>query len=128
MRGIGAVVLWVVFEWNRCGEPSQALCASSPGGRAKGAVGIDGGSVKSRFTAKLHRGAESDHEMDGYKKEPCAAGWRKAPLELMVWGIGRWDTGSGLLALQGSRGAPESLRIAIFTSCPAPMGKAYLEP
>ena len=42
MRGIGAVVLWVVFEWNRCSEPSQALRASSPGGRAKGMAGIEG--------------------------------------------------------------------------------------
>ena len=33
--GIGAVVLWVVCGWNWCGEPSQALRASSPGGRAK---------------------------------------------------------------------------------------------
>ncbi len=41
--------LWVVCGWNRCGEPSQALRASSPGGRAKGAVGIDGGSGKFRF-------------------------------------------------------------------------------
>ncbi|MBQ2445821.1 MAG: hypothetical protein II272_05200, partial [Oscillospiraceae bacterium] len=41
MEGIGAVVLWVVCGWNRCGEPSQALRASSPGGRAKGLVGID---------------------------------------------------------------------------------------
>ena len=35
MRGIDAVVLWMVCGWNRCGEPSQALRASSPGGRAK---------------------------------------------------------------------------------------------
>ena len=35
-----AVGLWVVCGWNRCGEPSQALRASSPGGRAKGLVGI----------------------------------------------------------------------------------------
>ena len=40
--GIGAVVLWVVCGWNWYGEPSQALRASSPGGRAKGMVGIDG--------------------------------------------------------------------------------------
>ncbi|MBQ2445238.1 MAG: hypothetical protein II272_02230 [Oscillospiraceae bacterium] len=40
VRAIGAVVLWVVFEWNRCSEPSQALRASSPGGRAKSQVGI----------------------------------------------------------------------------------------
>ena len=40
VRGIGAVVLWVDCRWNRCGEPSQALRASSPGGRAKGAVDI----------------------------------------------------------------------------------------
>ncbi|MBQ2446617.1 MAG: hypothetical protein II272_09285 [Oscillospiraceae bacterium] len=42
VREIGAVGLWVVCGWNWCGEPSQALRASSPGGRAKGAVGIDG--------------------------------------------------------------------------------------
>ena len=42
VRVIGAVVLWVVCGKNRCGEPSQALRASSPGGRAKGLVGIDG--------------------------------------------------------------------------------------
>ena len=34
--------LWVVCWWNWCGEPSQALRASSPGGRAKGSVGIGG--------------------------------------------------------------------------------------
>ena len=38
--------LWVVYWWNRCGEPSQALRASSPGGRAKGLVGVDGGRAK----------------------------------------------------------------------------------
>ncbi|MBQ2446366.1 MAG: hypothetical protein II272_07975 [Oscillospiraceae bacterium] len=42
VRGIGAVGLWVVCGWNRCSEPSQALCASSPGGRAKSLVGADG--------------------------------------------------------------------------------------
>ena len=40
--GIGAVGLWVVWGWNWCGEPSQALRASSPGGRAKSLVGVDG--------------------------------------------------------------------------------------
>ena len=35
--------------WNRCGEPSQALRASSPGGRAKGLVGIDRRSDTFRF-------------------------------------------------------------------------------
>ena len=34
--------LWVILVWDRCGEPSQALRASSPGGRAKGLVGADG--------------------------------------------------------------------------------------
>ena len=42
VSGIGAVGLWVVLWWNWCGEPSQALRASSPGGRAKGLVGADG--------------------------------------------------------------------------------------
>ena len=32
----------MVCGWNWCGEPSQALRASSPGGRAKGLVDIDG--------------------------------------------------------------------------------------
>ena len=41
--------LWVVLWWNRCGEPSQALRASSPGGRAKSLVGIGRQSDKSRF-------------------------------------------------------------------------------
>ena len=41
MRGIDAVVLWIVCGWNRCSDPSQALRASSPGGRAKGLVGVD---------------------------------------------------------------------------------------
>ena len=45
--------LWVVLVWDRCGEPSQALRASSPGGRAKGLVGIDGWSVKFRFVGML---------------------------------------------------------------------------
>ncbi len=49
MRGIDAVVLWGVCGWNRCSEPSQALRASSPGGRAKGLVGIDRRSDKLRF-------------------------------------------------------------------------------
>ncbi|MBQ2444988.1 MAG: hypothetical protein II272_00970, partial [Oscillospiraceae bacterium] len=49
VRRIGAMVLWVVFWWNRCGEPSQALRASSPGGRAKGLAGIDRRCDKSRF-------------------------------------------------------------------------------
>ncbi|MBQ2445870.1 MAG: hypothetical protein II272_05445 [Oscillospiraceae bacterium] len=49
MSGIGAVVLWVACGLDRCGEPSQALRASSPGGRAKGLVGIDGRSVKFEF-------------------------------------------------------------------------------
>ena len=49
VRGIGAVVLWGVFGWNRCSEPSQALRASSPGGRAKGLVGIGRQSDKSEF-------------------------------------------------------------------------------
>ena len=40
MRGIGTVVIWVVCRWNQCGKPSQALCASSPRGRAKGLVDI----------------------------------------------------------------------------------------
>ena len=53
MRGIDAVVLWIVCGWNRCSEPSQALRASSPGGRAKGLVGIDGWSVKFRFVGML---------------------------------------------------------------------------
>ena len=34
------MVLWVACRWNRCSEPSQALCASSPVGRAKSLVGI----------------------------------------------------------------------------------------
>ena len=34
------MVLWVVCGRNRCGEPSQALRASSPVGRVKGLVGI----------------------------------------------------------------------------------------
>ena len=46
---IGGVVLWVDCRWNRCSEPSQALRASSPGGRAKGMASIDGLSVKFRF-------------------------------------------------------------------------------
>ena len=49
MRGIGAMGLWVVCGWNRCSEPSQALRASSPGGRAKGLVGVDRQTHKSRF-------------------------------------------------------------------------------
>ena len=49
MRGIGAVGLWAVCGWNRCSEPSQALRASSPGGRAKSSVGIGRQSDKSRF-------------------------------------------------------------------------------
>ena len=53
MRGIDAVVLWVVCGRNRCGEPSQALRASSPGGRAKSLVGIDRRSDKSRLTELL---------------------------------------------------------------------------
>ena len=36
------MVLWVVCGRNRCSEPSQALRASSPGGRAKSLVGVDG--------------------------------------------------------------------------------------
>ena len=51
--GIGAVDLRVVCGWNRCGEPSQALRASSPGGRAKGLVGIGRQSDKSRLTELL---------------------------------------------------------------------------
>ena len=39
-RGKGAVDLLGVCGWDRCGEPSQALRASSPGGRAKGWVGV----------------------------------------------------------------------------------------
>ena len=38
---------------NQCGEPSQALRASSPGGRAKGLVGIERRSDKSRFVVML---------------------------------------------------------------------------
>ena len=53
VSGSGAVSLSRGCEWNRCGEPSQALRASSPGGRAKGLVGIDGRSVKSRLTELL---------------------------------------------------------------------------
>ena len=45
--------LWVVLGWTWCGEPSQALRASSPGGRAKGLVGIERRSDKSRFMAML---------------------------------------------------------------------------
>ena len=41
LRGIGAAVLWGACGWNRCSEPSQALRASSPGGRAKSLVGVD---------------------------------------------------------------------------------------
>ena len=37
------------FVGDRCSEPSQALRASSPGGRAKGLVGVGGRSVKFRF-------------------------------------------------------------------------------
>ena len=40
VRYIDAVVLWVVRRWNRCSYPSQALRASSPGGRAKGSASI----------------------------------------------------------------------------------------
>ena len=40
--GIGAVALRVASGWNRCSEPSQALRTSSPVGRAKGLVGVDG--------------------------------------------------------------------------------------
>ena len=36
------MVLQKVRGWNRCSEPSQALRASSPGGRAKSLVGVDG--------------------------------------------------------------------------------------
>ena len=50
MKYIDAVVLWVVRRWNRCSYPSQALRASSPGGRAKGSEGIDGRSIQIRFT------------------------------------------------------------------------------
>ena len=46
---IGAVDLRVDCRWNRCSDPSQALRASSPGGRAKGLVGIGKQSVKFRF-------------------------------------------------------------------------------
>ena len=53
MRGIDAVGLWVVCGWNRCSEPSQALRASSPGGRAKDAAGIDRWSDKSRFLKRF---------------------------------------------------------------------------
>ena len=53
MKGIGAVVLLRGCWWNWCGEPSQALRASSPGGRAKSLADIGRQSDKSRFIELL---------------------------------------------------------------------------
>ena len=67
---IGAVVLWIACGWNRCGEPSQALRASSPGGRAKvecgGSVGRYGDLRGNLCDGLLGQGGDGGEVYEGF--------------------------------------------------------------
>ena len=81
MRGIDAVVLWIVCGWNRCSEPSQALRASSPGGRAKA---LSGASVCATMEGFVHAFASQ-----------------------VLWPVQRWKFSSMLLPLPPGEVPPE---------------------
>ena len=104
------MVLWVVFEWNRCSEPSQALRASSPGGRAKGLVGVDGqwesqGCGGHRWTVGEPRvkwasmGGAVNFGLWGCLKfahRPCFVPWGEVPLPKGAVGVGGRRGSQGL--------------------------------